>query len=383
MRIAVIGLRGVPANYCGIDAVVEELGSGIAERGHEVTVFCVSGRFPKPHRNSYRGIHLRYVPSVESKNFEILIYSWLAAVASIFRPYDVYHLHQNASPVALLLRAFGKKTICTIHRQDWKVAKWGGLAKAYLKFGEWVALNVAHKTTVVSAALETEFSERHQKDVIYIPNGAPLAEPRPLSAVATGYGAEQGRYFLFLGRLGVEKNLPLLIEAFRGVRTDMKLVIVGGGEEGLVGELKSLAAPDPRIVFTGPQFGDVAQEFFSNPYLFVLPSSEEGMPIALLEAMAYGNAVLVSDIAPNVQVVEDGEDRYGFIFKEGDVEALRATLQRLVDDEESVADMRRRVLPYVRAAYSWDHAVDETLKVYEALRSSVQKPLKQAGRSAG
>jgi glycosyltransferase involved in cell wall biosynthesis len=175
-------------------------------------------------------------------------------------------------------------------------------------------------------------------------------------------GIVPNRYILFAARLVEEKGVHFLINAFRKIDTDMQLVIAGDAahSEDYKALLRTLAGDDPRIRFVGFVTGSPMQELFSNAYLFCLPSTLEGLPVALLEAMNYGNCCLSSDIPENLEAVEN----YGYTFRNRDQEDLRRVLAELVANPGMVAAKRDAARQHVRKNYSWDQATDQLEQLY-------------------
>ena len=320
MKIAHIGLRGVPAEYSGIERAVEEIGVRLAKKGHEVTVFSMAGCY-KEKKSSYKGIRLKYVPTIKSKNFEMICYAFISAVLSAFGNFDIINFHAiGPSTMSFIPKLFGKKMIVTVHGLDWQRGKWGPFAKNYLKFGEWTSIHFPHRTVVVSNTLKQYYENKYHKHVDYIPSGINNTKFIPLNEVSKRFSIEKNRYLLFVGRLTKEKNIHLLIKAFKKIKTDMKLVIVGRGSshtDDYIYELKKLKNSDEPIIFTGPIYNQLLEQIYSNAYLFVLPSALEGLPVALLEALSHGNSVLVSDIPENIEILEDKGSLRGFTFRSG------------------------------------------------------------------
>ena len=224
----------------------------------------------------------------------------------------------------------------------------------------------AHETIVVSKSLQRYYRDRHVRNTQYIPNGIGHQEYAELDEAARRFAVQKAKYVVFVGRLTREKNIHLLIEAFRSVTSDMRLVIVGGaGEELYLKELQTLAACDNRVVLTGPLYGRVLSELVSNAFLFVLPSSIEGLPVALLEALSQGMPALVSDIAENVEVMRQADYDRGFLCPVGDLEGLRNALNFLLTNPHEVERKRGLGQESLRQAYDWDQITEETLRVYE------------------
>ena len=176
------------------------------------------------------------------------------------------------------------------------------------------------------------------------------------------YGLEKDSYILFLGRLVPEKGIRYLVEAFKNVKTDKKLVIAGGSSdtESFMNELKDLAKDDDRIIFTGFVQGQILKELYSNAYIYTLPSDLEGMPLSLLEAMSYGNCCLVSNIPECTEVVEDK----ALIFKKADVNDLLTKIQKACDNPEMITKIKEQATDFICRKYNWDFITKETMNLY-------------------
>jgi len=381
MRIAMVGLRGLPATFGGIEKHVEELGWRLAERGHEVSVFCrpnYAGDLDLPTEfdyvapvgrrpGRYRGMILRNLPTVEGKGVEAFVHSGLAAASTVGRGFDVVHFHALGpglfAPIPKFLTGAG--VVQTIHGLDDERSKWGGLGSRLLQAGRWVSTRVPDEVVVVSRELGRVYSERHHRATVYIPNGAPTVTPVAPGATLARLGLEPGRYVLFVGRLVPEKRPDLLIRAFREVPGDARLVIVGdtANTRGYTGELKKLAAADARVVMTGYLFGADLAQVMTSAGVFVQPSTLEGLPITLLEAAAYERPVVVSDIPPHLEVV--GASARGHrVFPDGSQNDLTEAITAELADPAGGADGGRELAKAVRAHYDWDAATDQLIEVY-------------------
>ncbi len=369
LKIAYIGLRGIPAKYSGIEKAVEEIGARLVKKGHEVTVYCMANRYIKKE-NSYRGIKLKYIPTINSKNFEMICYAFFSAISSALGNYNISHFHAiGPSTVSFIPKLFGKKLVVTVHGLDWQREKWGYFAKTYLKFGEWTSVRIPHRTIVVSKTLKQYYENKYSKKVNYIPNGINSSKYVTLRGAGKRFSIEKNRYLLFVGRLTKEKNIHLLIQAFKKLKTDKKLLIVGGSShtDDYIRELKELAGSDKRIIFTGPIYNQLLEQIYSNAYLFILPSTLEGLPVVLLEALSYGNEVLVSDIPENMEVIQDEDTLRGFTFRSGQVESLESILSDLVEHPSKVEDMKSEGRKLMFRKYNWDVIAEETVELYKEL----------------
>lgn len=262
-----------------------------------------------------------------------------------------------------LPKLFGKRCIATIHGIDWQRAKWGGFASKYIKLGEKVAVKFADEIIVLSEGVQKYFMDTYGRKTVFIPNGVNRPVLRSPKLIKEKYGLNKDEYILFLGRLVPEKGLTYLIDAFKKVQTDKKLVIAGGSSDtdAFMKELKELAKDDDRILFTGFVQGQMLEELYSNAYVYTLPSDLEGMPLSLLEAMSYGNCCLTSDIAECAEVVEDK----ALLFKKSNVADLREKLQFACDNPEKVKKLKDGAADFICQKYNWDDVVEPTWVLYE------------------
>ncbi|MCP4536039.1 MAG: glycosyltransferase, partial [Chloroflexi bacterium] len=332
LRIAMLGSRGVPANYSGIEKYVEEIGSYLAQEGACVTVYCHAKYVSK--RGNHRDMELRFVPTISTKHAETIVHTFLATLDALFQGEEIFH-YQALGPTTLawLPRLFGRKVVATVQGLDWERAKWGWLARRYLKLGEWATCHFPHITIVVSQALARHYAERHGKKTIRIPNGfeAPVRQPPHL---IKEMGLNKDNYILFVGRLSPEKQCHTLIQAFAQTQSDKHLVLAGRAtyDDGYYQRLLAEADGLNTIHFPGFVQGAALQELYSNAYLVVLPSEIEGLSISLLEALSYGNCLLVSDVPENLEAVGD----VGYSFQSGDHDALVQQMQWLLDHPDQV-----------------------------------------------
>lgn len=370
LRIAVLGHKAIPGRQGGIEIVVEELAVRMARLGHKVTVYNrsahhVSGReFDEKKLKKYKGIRMKYVPTIDKKGLAAMSASFFAAAAAAFGKYDVVHFHAEGPCAMLWLpKLFGKRCVATVHGLDHRRAKWGRLASAYIMLGEKCAARFADEIIVLSEGVQQYFLDTYGRQTRFIPNGVNRPVIRDAKIIKDKFGLEKDSYVLFLGRLVPEKGLRYLIKAFKGVDTEKKLVIAGGSSDTdeFAGELKKMAGDDARILFTGFVQGEELDELYSNAYVYCLPSDLEGMPLSLLEAMSYGNCCLTSDIAECAEVVEDK----ALIFKKSDVSDLRGKMQFACDYPEAVEKLKSEAADFICKKYNWGDVVKQTLRLYQ------------------
>lgn len=371
MKLAIIGQKGIPSRTGGVEIHVEEIASRLASYGENVTVYCRESYCEEKY-DKYKGINLKYIPSIRTKHLDAITYTFLATIDAIKSKSDVIHYHAlGPSLLSFIPRIFGKKVIVTSHGLDWKRKKWGIIGRLALKLGEIASIKFPHKTISVSENMLRYYENKYKNsDITYIPNGIDEKKNLVPNKIKEKFNLEKDQYILFLARLVPEKGAHYLIDAFKNLETSKKLVISGGSShsDDYVNELKEKAKDNPNIIFTGFVTGNLIDELFTNAYLYVLPSEVEGLPISLLEAMAYGQACLVSDIEENLEVVE----KNAISFKSKDTLDLEKQLKTLISDEELVNKYKSASKKFILKKYNWD---DVAIKTRELLNTLVLKEI--------
>ncbi len=365
LNIAMFGHKRIPSREGGIEIVVEELATRMAKRGHHVMVYNRKGKHVSGGEvtklNEYKGVKVKTVLTIDKKGLAAMTSSLSAAIKTAASKADVVHIHaEGPAAMCWIPKLAGKKVIVTVHGLDHKRAKWGGFAAMYIKWGEVQAVKHADEIIVLSRGVQEYFHKKYSRKTVFIPNGVNIPEIREANEIKKLWGLTKDSYVLFLGRIVPEKGLRYLIEAWKDIHMDKKLVIVGGSSdtEAFMSELKGIA--EKNILFTGFQQGKILEELYSNAYIYCLPSDLEGMPLSLLEAMSYGNCCVVSDIPECTEVVEDK----AVVFPKGNVDALRRVLQQLIDDKKAVAGYKADAAEFMISKYNWDDVVDRTLELY-------------------
>lgn len=371
MRIAMFGHKRIPSREGGAEIVVEELSTRMAALGHEVICYQRSGhhvcgsQYDAQRLPEYRDVKLRVVPTLDQKGLAAVTSGFFAALCAALGRAQVVHIHaEGPAFFCFLPRLTGKRVVVTVHGLDWQREKWhNGLGAWFIRCGERMAVRFADEIIVLSRRMQRYFRETYGRETVWIPNGVNRPDTVPAEQIRRQFGLEKDGYLLFAGRLVPEKGLHHLIAAFGETKTGKKLVIAGGASDtdAYAAQLKELAARDERVVCTGFVQGRILEELYSNAYAFVLPSTVEGMPLALLEAMSYGNCCVVSDIPECTEVVQDA----GMVFAGGDTAALRGCLQTLCDEPELVAKYRQAARENSCTKPDWDEVVQRTLERYQ------------------
>lgn len=364
MKIVVTGTRGIPNIMGGVETHCEELFPRMVERGYDVTLIRRSN-YVKDDLHEWKGVKLVTIPSPKKKSFEAIIHTFRAINEAKKLGADVLHIH--AIGPALLVpyaKMLGMRVVFTHHGPDYDRDKWGKAAKTILKLGERMGCIFADDVIVISDVIRNLIKEKYgrTKNVHLIYNGVSQPEICDYPEYFSELGIEKGKYILGMCRFVPEKNLHHLVEAFAKIRkenpsSDIRLVLAGDTdfEDDYSRRLKAMAREN-GVVLTGFIKGRRLHSLLTHCLCYCLPSSHEGLPIALLEAMSYGVKVIVSDIPANKEVGLPDSD----YFPVGNVEALAEKLREVM--AQSV-----KHVSYDMHKYDWEKIADQVAEIYRGL----------------
>jgi glycosyltransferase involved in cell wall biosynthesis len=363
MNIAIMGIRGIPARYGGFETFAEQLSTRLVERGHEVTVYGRTHYVSVPEK-IYKGVDLVVLPTIQHKYLDTVVHTFLCVLHAWFKPYDVVLFCNAANALAAgLARLSGKRVILNVDGIERQRKKWNWIGRTYYHLCEWLATKLAHTLVTDARVIEEYYQSRYGKESTMIAYGAEVGrKPNPERLAAMGLRPE--RYVLYVSRLEPENNAHIVIEAFEQVKTDMNLVIVGDAPyaKSYIRQLKSTR--DPRIIFTGFVFGENYRVLQQNAYCYVHATEVGGTHPALIEAMGFGNCVLVLDTPENREVVATA----GLYYK--DTDELRDQLQRVIDDPDLIAAYQPRAMARVAEHYSWETITDQYERLFRQITAS-------------
>ena len=366
-----IGQKGVPATFGGIEHHVEEIGARLAERGVAVTVYCRRS-YAREIPDSYRGMRLVVTPTVASKHLDAIVHSLTSTLHAMVSGTDVVHYHAPGPGLAAPLARYASraKVVLTIHGLDQDRAKWSGAAQRVLRLAYWMSGRVPDAVVTVSEALADRYRTDSARAATYIPNGVSAAHAgETLGRLASEYDLAPGRYVVFVGRIVPEKRPDLLLEAARHLPAGIKVVLVGDSSfsDDYVTSIRAAAGADDRVVLPGYLYGSELAAVYDNAAVFVQPSDLEGLPLTLLEALSYDIPVVASDIAPHQEILGDCRCARHRLFAAGDPDALAGQLTAALalgegSPQSATSDAARLLAPY-----DWDRSCDELLGLYRAL----------------
>lgn len=363
MRIAVLGTRGIPANYGGFETFAQELSVRLVQRGHHVTVYCRRANYPEP-LEEYRGVQLVTLPTIHTKSLDTLSHAFLSSLHVLGRGIDIaLYCNSATSCFAWLPRLRGAKVVMNPDGLEWERAKWGWAGKAFYKLSEHLAARFPHRLVSDSHVIQEYYQEKFGCPSDYAAYGADIVERGTDRELLAEFGVEPERYFLFVSRLEPENNAHLVVEAFEHVKTDMNLLMVGSAPFADDYIRKLTNTSDKRIIFPGALYGETYRALQANAYVYVNAMEVGGTHPAILEAMGAGNCVLVSDIAYNVEAVAEA----GVQFRSKDAEDCRKKMQWLADNPGEVSRFRARAAERAQTQFNWDDVVSQYEKIFERL----------------
>lgn len=365
MKIIVLGTRGIPDIPGGVETHCEELYPVlVSDFNHDITVVGRSCYIRNKNRRRFKGVRLKNIYAPKNKALEAIIHSVFAVLyAAVKRP-DLVHIHAvGPNLVTPLARLLGLKVVMTHHGPDYERKKWGKMAKLFLKTGEQAGVKCSNQVVVISEEIRKSIAKKHgRKDAVLIPNGVSIKNrPAFRPDLLEQFGLQQYTYIFTLGRFVPEKGFDYLVAAFQesGLSDRVKLVIAGDADHASAySEALKEQARAAGVLLTGFIKGAALEQLFSNCALFVLPSFYEGLPIALLEAMAYGLPIMASDIPANTQVGLD-PDSY---FPVGNKAVLTGKLKQWVENGTA-----GRQIGYDMDVYNWSNIAEKTDQVYRSL----------------
>lgn len=373
MKVAMIGHKVIPSRRGGIENVLTSLCPLLVQFGAEVTCYNrssdkVENEYVGTVRDKkYKGVRLKKAWTIKARGISAMLSSYTAALCAAFGRYDIVHFHAEGPCAAMWIpKLFGKKCVATVHGLDWQREKWGsGFAAKYIKLGKKTLAKYADEIIVLSKSATDYFKETYGRETKIIPNGIDRPVRRNANKITEAFGLHKDEYICVISRLTAEKGIHYLIDAYNRIKTDKKLVIAGdtSDTDDYVAHIKEMAAGNKNIIFTGFVSGEMLDELYSNAYAMCLPSDIEGMSLSLLEALAYKNALICSDIPENTAVAEDK----AIYFKKGNVDDLLAKLKKICDNEQRRNDLRKDADEFILKKYSCTASAKATYELYEKI----------------
>jgi len=354
MKIAIMGIRGIPANYGGFETFIEELAPRLVNRGHQVTVYGRANMIDYTQKY-HRGVRIKILPTIGHKYLDTVIHTLVCTLYSFFIKYDVVFICNSANAAFTILpRLWGKPTVLNVDGLEWKRKKWNQAGQTFYRISEFLATFLP--TAIVSDAREVQnyYLKKFGKTSTFIPYGAPDG-PVGTVEVLEKLGLKPRDYILYVSRMEPENNAHLIVKAFTRVNPDKKLVMVGDApySQDYIKNIKSIA--DNRIIFTGYVFGQGYRELQSNAFFYVQATEVGGTHPALVEGMGFGNCVLANDVPEHREVLGNA----GVYYTKNNVNDIARQMQVLCDAPHLVEQYRKTVREWVHERFSWQKVTND------------------------
>lgn len=359
MKIAIMGIRGIPANYGGFETFAEKLAPRLVKRGHDVTVYG-RANIIKYNGELYKGVHLEILPTINHKYLDTVAHTFLCTIHSLFKRYDVILLCNSANSVfAWIPKLTDQRVAINVDGLEWQRKKWNKFGQWFYRISEYIATIYADEIITDSKFIKNYYMKRFLKDSVFIPYGAPIQKEAGNDTLSK-FKLLPGEYVLYVSRLEPENNAHLVVNAFKHIKTNKKLVIVGDApyNKDYVQQLRKNI--DPRIFFTGYVFGKGYRELQSNAYFYVQATEVGGTHPALLEGMGFGNCVLANDVPEHREVLEEA----GIYFSTKIKNQLAEKMQLLIDYPDIVKKYRKLAYQKIINRYTWDKITDSYEKLF-------------------
>ncbi len=358
MHIAILGTRGIPANYGGFETFAEELSTRLAARGHKVTVYC---RERQAFRE-YRGVHLVYLPTIHHKYLDTIAHTFLSSLDLVVRRADVALYCNAANAIFTILPRLTRIPVAlNVDGIERKRRKWNALAKAWYRMSEYLSTLLPHKFVSDAEAIREYYKQTYGKDSVFIPYGADCSRVDTKTAL-NGLGLEPYRYFLYVSRLEPENGALEVRQAFERISTTMKLALIGDAPHADDYIERVRDTKDPRIVMPGAIYGAGYRELGSWCFAYIHATEVGGTHPALIEAMGRGNLILYFETPENVEVCGDS----GLPYR--DEEGLRARIEQAIAMNDAEREsLRARAARRAAERYDWNAVTTQ----YESLLTSL------------
>ena len=363
MKLAILGTRGIPANYGGFETFAEELSTRLAARGHDVTVYGRSNNIRYPGR-MYKGVHLVILPTIGTKHLDTVAHTAISVVHALFRRFDCILICNAANALfALVPRLSSTPVALNVDGIERKRKKWGVAGRSYYLVSEYLATKIPNVIVTDAAVIKDYYMKQYGAPSVMIAYGAECTRLET-AEVLERLSVASREYLLYVSRLEPENNAHIVTQAYRTVRTDKPLLIVGDAPYAhkYIADLK--AGADPRVRFTGAIYGTGYRELQSHAYVYIHATEVGGTHPALIEAMGAGNCVIVYDAPENREVVGD----CGLFFSGAD--ELTVQIQRTIDDPSIVREFGGKAHARAQRLFSWDAITDQYENLFREIRAN-------------
>ena len=362
MKIAILGTRGIPANYGGFETFAEECAAGLVARGHQVTVYGRSHYVDSSLRN-HRGADLVVLPALRFKYLDTISHTFLSVLHAIRRGFDIVLICNAANSVySWLPRIFGIRVVVNVDGIERLRRKWNWLGRGWYHLSEHFSTWFPNAIVTDAQAIQRYYHDRYGKPSVFIPYGASTAKPSGRAKLEE-LGLTAGEYFLYVSRLEPENNAHLVVQAFEKVRTSKPLVVVGDAPyaRAYIAAVKSTR--DSRILFPGAIYGTGYRELMGHACCYIHATEVGGSHPALLEAMGQGSVIIANGTPENLEVLGQA----GISYRKNNPDDLARLMQEVADSPSKYEAFKHAALERARTVYSWDSVVSQYERLFQSL----------------
>ena len=365
LRLVLIGSRGIPARYGGYETLMEELSTRLAQQGHRVTVYC-RRHYTPPDLRDYRGVELVVLPTIHTKHLDTPVHTLLSCLHAAQRPFDAALVVNSANAMFVpLLRAAEIPVALHVDGIEHQRAKWGALGRLVYRLSERWATRVPDVLITDAEVVRSYFRKKWDTDSVVITYGVEPSQEPPGDVMAS-LGLESRRFFLYVSRFEPENNPHRVAEEYRQVPSNLPLVMVGSAPYAKDFIRSFTENADPRIIFPGPIYGRGYRELLSNALAYIHATEVGGTHPALVEAMGYGNCVVVNDTPENREVAGNA----AIYFRAGDPGALCSRVGDIVNDRDQVLKLGATARDRAKELFSWQQVVEDYSALFAGLARS-------------
>lgn len=378
MKIAIIGIRGIPFVYSGFEVFAEELAVGLAKKNHLLTVYCRKNYFDKK-LDEYKEVRLVYLLTIKIKYFETIIHSFFSTIhACLFCKYDViYYLGVSNSIFTLIPRLFGIKTLINIDGLDWKRTKWNYIGRIFLKSSEYLTTFFPNLTITDSSYVRDYYKRQYGKSIAYLPYGFLTLRDSEKSRL-NKYNLDKNEYFIWVGRFVPDNKLEEIILAFKEIKSNYKLVIVGDDlyESKYKEYIFNLIDSNPKIILTGFISHQECVSLMKDSFAYIETKRSGGTHPSLIDAMGSGCLVISNDHRANKSIIKN----FGFYYSIlNTVKSLAQIMKKIILSRDLLIlkKMKSKIKKEAKNKYSWIKIIDHYEKLFFNLVRQYKNPPKR------
>lgn len=369
LRIAAFGgFKSIPPKKggAGSDKFAMELYPRIVRKGHKLTAYCriYPGDTDTPKYSEYEGVKIISFHTVKSAGFDTIVHSFKATFDIIFKNRaDIIHLHSGANSLwALFLKLAGKKVYVSQFAMDWKRSIWPWYAKLYYRFSTFLTAYIPNKVIFDNIYAKDFFEKKFKRQFNFIPYGSELKGFINDTSILDKIGVMSGGYFLFVGRFIPDKGVLLLAQAFQKVKTEKKLILIGGSPTHGAYEEQVRDIVDERIIFPGYIYGNDTNVLMKNAYAYIQPSIIEGLSPVILTVMGLGTPLICSDIPENKFITGENATH----FNSGNTESLSEKIEYSLSNIDKMKIKAETGQKDILKRFNWDIITEKYIELFSS-----------------